>query len=200
MDGVARELRIGDVRLHPAHREPAGERAAAPVLDHVAQLAHAGRLAHDAVVDGLAAAFHALDDARGAVDRRSLLVGGEEQGDRPGMAWFFPQKHFRGHDESGERGLHVGGAPAIEPVLAHRGHERVRLPLGERSRRHHVGMAREADQGPRGSAPRPQVGDLAADHRFAVEAGARQALGQELLAAAVFGGDRAARDQCPGKT
>jgi hypothetical protein len=55
--GIPAELRIGDVRLHAARREAARKRAAAAVLDHVAELAHRGRLADDAVVDGLAALF-----------------------------------------------------------------------------------------------------------------------------------------------
>ena len=86
VDGVAREVRIGDVALHAFHDELAGERAAAAVLDHVAQLLHAGGLAHDAVIRLLAALAQRLDDLDGAVHRRPLLVGREEDRDRAGMA------------------------------------------------------------------------------------------------------------------
>jgi hypothetical protein len=60
-------------------------------------------------------------------------------------------------------------------------------------------MAGEAHEGPRGAAARPQVGDLTEHQRFALEAGAREALGEELLATSVFGRYRPAADQRPGQ-
>ena len=55
VDRVLRQLRIGDVALHAADAQLARERAAAAVLDRVAEPAHRRRLADDAVVEARAA-------------------------------------------------------------------------------------------------------------------------------------------------
>ena len=48
-------------------------------------------------------------------------------------------------DEGGDRGLHVGGAAAVELAVADRRHERIGVPLLERAGGHDVGVAGEAD-------------------------------------------------------
>ena len=58
--------------------------------------------------------------------------------------------------------------------------------------RHHVGMAREAHQRPRRTAPRPQVRDRAARHHLDLETERAQLLGDQVEAACVLGGDGAA--------
>ena len=84
MDRVVGEMRIGDVTLHALDGQRPGQRAAAAVLDHVPQHVDRRRLADDAVVDALSGRGELLDDARRAVDRRTFLVGGEQQRDRSG--------------------------------------------------------------------------------------------------------------------
>ncbi len=71
--------------LDAAHQQLSGERAAAAVLQGVAERVDRGRLAHDAVVDQLLAALQFLDHAHRTVDCRAFLVRGEEQGDGAGV-------------------------------------------------------------------------------------------------------------------
>ena len=72
MDRVLRQVRVGDVALHAEDAQLAAERAAAAVLDRVADALDRGRLADDAVVEADAALDQPVADARRAVDRRAL--------------------------------------------------------------------------------------------------------------------------------
>ena len=94
----------------------------------------------------------------------------------PEWSGFSFDESFRGHDEGGDRGLHVGGAAAVELAVADGRHEGIGVPLGERAGRHDVGVAGEADERLARAAARPQVGDLAEVHRLALEAGRGEAL------------------------
>ena len=78
---VLRQLRIGDMTLHALHGQPAAERTAPSDLDGVADALLAGRLAHDAPVDPLAALPEHLDHALGAIDRGAFLVAGDQERD-----------------------------------------------------------------------------------------------------------------------
>jgi hypothetical protein len=60
-------------------------------------------------------------------------------------------------------------------------------------------MPGEADERARGSAARPKIADYAAEHRFTFEAGALQALGEELLATRVLGRDGLSGDERAGE-
>ena len=60
-----------------------GQRAAAAVLDHVAEAVDRRWLADDAVVERLARGAQPIDDAHRAVDGGTFLVGGDQQRDRP---------------------------------------------------------------------------------------------------------------------
>src|SRR5439155_26741544 len=107
-------LRIGDVALHAAHRELARQRAAAAVLDHVAQALHRGWLADDAAVEPLAARLQGFDEAHRAVDRGPFLIAGDEEGDAATMLPMRLHEALAGDDHRRQRGLHVSGAAAIE--------------------------------------------------------------------------------------
>ena len=107
MNRIARELRIRDVALHALDGQRAGQRAAPAVLDHVAQRVDRRRLADDAIVDALAARGQLLDDLHRAVDRRTFLVGRDEQRDRAGRV------RMRGD----ERSIAVTNA-ASEPFMS----------------------------------------------------------------------------------
>ena len=128
VDRVFRKLRIGDVALHAFHRERAGERAAAAVLDHVAELADRGRLADDAVIEFLAALRERLDHAHRAVDGGPLLVGSEQHRDRAGVIGMLADEIRDRRDERRDRGFHVGSAAAVEHAVPDRRRERVALP------------------------------------------------------------------------
>ena len=81
--------RAADTRRGPARpsRAAARERAAAAVLDHVAERAHRSRLADDAVVERASpCAGSRSHDAHRAVDRRAFLVGRDQKGDAAGVA------------------------------------------------------------------------------------------------------------------
>ena len=77
MDGVARQVRIGNVALDATHRELAAEGAAPAVLDHVAGALYGRGLAHDAKIEPFAARPERLDYHLGAVHRRAFLIAGE---------------------------------------------------------------------------------------------------------------------------
>src|SRR4029079_12531295 len=107
------------------------------------------------------------------------------------MVRFFLNKRFNSYYEGGDGGLHVGRAAAVELAVADRRHERVGVPFRERARRHHIGMAGEAEQRLAGAAPRPEVADVAELHWLALESRGGEAPGEHFLAAAILGRDRA---------
>jgi len=158
-----------------------------------------GGLADDAIVDALAALLQALDDAHRAVHGRAFLVGGDQQGDGARVSGPLGDELLHRHDERRDGGLHVGGAASVQPAVAHGRHEGVGVPLLEGAGRHHVGVAREAEQRPSAAAPRPQIGDAAHAGVLALKAGLGEALGQQRLATRVGGRDGPAGDQLPGK-
>ena len=206
VDRIAGEVRIGDVALHALDAQLARQRAAAPVLDHVAERAHGGRLADDAVVELPALRGEPVAERHGAVERRAFLVARDQEGDRagrigPGGDELLDRDHHRG-----ERALHVGSAAAVQHAVAVRRHERVAGPLVERAGRHDVGVAGEREdlrRRPPAGPERPQVGDAAvggsARSLLAIEAERRQAGRDQVLAAAVGRRDRTAGDQLLGE-
>src|SRR5258706_3770758 len=105
------------------------------------------------------------------------------------MVWFFFDEKLGSDDEAGDRGLHVRGAAAVELAVAHRGHDRVGMPLGKRAGGHDIRMPREADDRAGATAASPEIRDLAELHRLATEASFAEPGGKQLLAAAVLRGD-----------
>ena len=202
VDRIAGELRIGDVALHALDAQLARQRAAAPVLDHVAERAHRGRLADDAVVEPNALRSEPVAERDGAVERRPFLVARDQEGDRAGGIGARGDELLDRDHHRGERALHVGGAAAMQHAVAVARHERVAGPLLERPGRHDVGVAGEREDLRRRRAPRsdrPQVGDAAVGRSAgsvrAIEAERRQAGRDQILAAAVRRRHRAAGDQ-----
>ncbi len=195
MDGIAREVRIRDVALLPLDRQRAREAAAAPVLDHVAQPVHRGRLADDAVIDRLARGGQPFDDAHGAVDAGPFLVGGQQQRDRARRIGVRGEERLDRDDEGRQRALHVGGAAAVQPAVALGRDERVGAPLIERPRGDDVGVPGEGEQRAAAAAPRPEVGDAVAGERLAAEAERLEARRDQRLAAGVVGRERAPGDE-----
>ena len=141
VNGIARQLRVGNVPLDAAHGEPAAERAAPAVLDHVAGLFDRGGHAHDAVVDPLAPRAQLFDHHLGAIHRRAFFIAGQQERQRdPGLGRG-RQEFLDRHDKGRDRGFHVAGAAAVELAILVGGHERIAAPLGHRAGGNHVGMA-----------------------------------------------------------
>ena len=197
--GILGELRVGHMPLHAVHRQAPGEGSTPTDLDRVTDLQFAGGLADDAPVHGLAPRFQRLDDALGAVDRRTLLVAGDQEGDRAAMLRRLAHELGRRRDHRCESALHVGGAAAIQHAVADDRLERIRLPFLERSRRHHVRMARETQDRTRLAAFRPEVLDAAVAQWFDRESGRGEALAHRGLAASVSRGDRISGDEVQGQ-
>ncbi len=153
--------RDADRRCGPGRRdgEEAVEAAAPADLDHVAELLGAGRLADDAGIERLAALRHPVEELARAVDRRGLLVAGDEEADRAVEIAAVCEEARRGGDETGDRALHVGGAAAIERAVEHLAAERIDRPALEIARRHDVGMAGEAEIAARVAAARVEIED-----------------------------------------
>ena len=195
VDRVPRELRVRDVTLDALDGQRAGQRAAPAVLDHVAEPIDGGRLADDAIVDALARGGELLDHLDRPVDRRPFFVGGDEQRDRARRVRMRCDERLDGGDERGERGLHVGGAAAVQPAVALGRHERIRLPLRQRAGRHDVGVPGEADERARRSPAPPSVLDRVRRERLGAKAERGEARRHQLLAAGVVGRERPPRDQ-----
>jgi hypothetical protein len=195
VDRISPEVRVGDMRLDAADGQAARKRSAAAVADRVAERILRRRLADDAIVDSLAARLEPLDDADRAVDRRAFFVRSQQKRDRAGVARALGNEGLDRDDERGDRGLHVGAAAAEKPAVAQRRDERVAVPLRKWPRRDDVRVAGKAQQGGPVAAPRPQVVDFAEAHRLGAKAGFFEPPGEKRLAAAVFGGYRAAADE-----
>ena len=82
MNGVVGQMRIRDVPLPTEHGEHSAQRSPATVLDRVAQGFRAGWLTDDAPIDTLIACAKGIDDLHRAVNRRTLLITCQQQGDR----------------------------------------------------------------------------------------------------------------------
>ena len=195
MDRILRQVRIGDVALHATDDERPGKRAAAAVFDHVAQSIDRRRFADNAVVERLACGAEFVDDTHRAVDRRTFLVGSDEQRNRSTMACVQGRESFDRNDECGQRRLHVGGTAPVEKPVAHRRHKRIRMPRLERTGRHHVGVSCEADQGTRVAEPCPEIADAVGGRRLAMKSKRPETRFQNILATRVVRRAGAARDQ-----
>ena len=137
---VARELGIGDMALDTLDRQRCRQRAAPTVLDHVAQAVDRGGLADHAEIDGLSGGRELLDDFDGAVDRRALLVGRDQQRDGAGCRGMVGDEALDCGHECRERRFHIGGAAAVQPAVALGRHERFGLPSVAWTCRHNVGV------------------------------------------------------------
>ena len=114
-------MRIGHVPLHAGDRDAPIEAAAPPDLDGLAESCGVGRLANESMVWLLAVGRHPLEHLARAVDRKTLLIAGDEQADGAGnvVALGFSEIE-RGRGEGGDGALHVGSAPSIKhAVLDH---------------------------------------------------------------------------------
>jgi hypothetical protein len=102
-----------------------------------------------------------------------------------------------GDHEGGDRGFHVCRAAAMEPAVAFLRLEGVAGPFGERPGRYHVGVAGEHQgrAGPAAVADQPEVAHLAMALGGADETRRREPVDDQLLAARIVRGGRAAPDQ-----
>jgi hypothetical protein len=185
--------------LYAFHRQLAGERSPASVLDRVAELRDGGWFADDAVVHLLVACAQGFGNGNGAVCRVAFFIGGQEEGNRAGMRRPCRDEGFDRGNESGQRAFHVGGAAPVKHAFALYGLERVAVPLIEWSGGDDVGVSCKTQQRASVAAARPQVGYAAAIDVFAIETDAFKAFDDDWQASAVFRGDRAAGNQLFGK-
>ena len=77
VDGVAGQLRIGNVALDTTHAELAAQGAAPSVLDHVSCFLDGGGFAHYAVIEFFAARLELFHHDLGAIDGGTFLVAGQ---------------------------------------------------------------------------------------------------------------------------
>ncbi len=200
MHRVVGELRVGNMPLNSVHRETPAQAAAPADFDGVAEGALARRLSDQAPVDGLVALAQRLHHAARAVDRRALLVAGDQECDRAAMRRVPCHEFLAGRQHGREAALHVGSpAPIQEAVLDDR-KEGIAPPLVQRTRRHHIGMACEAEYRPSAPAFRPEIVDRTEAHAFHFESDGLEPADHHLLAAAVRGADRCACNQLFGQS
>ena len=125
LDRIVGEMRIGDMALHADDVEPAVEAAAPSDLDGLAEPRGVGRLAHER--NGRAARLVPRIQSstlRVPLIAGAFLVAGDEQADRA-FEFRALARHIieRRGGESGDRPLHVGGAPPIEHAVLDLGAE-----------------------------------------------------------------------------
>jgi hypothetical protein len=149
--------------LDAAHGQPPRERTAPPDLDRVAEPLRVGRLADQAGIRGLAPLGQPSEHLARAIDRRALLVAGNQEADRAGRALRIEEPGRGGH-EAGDRTLHVDGAPPIEHVAADLPGEGIDLPAGDIAWRDNVGMPGKTQV----RAPLAQPGVQVLDRRRAI--------------------------------
>ena len=159
MHRVVGKLWIRDVSLRAMDGQPARQRSAAPDLDCVAEHLVAAGLADDAPVDALTARSKRFDHAFRAVDGRSFLVAGEQEGERATMIRIAGDESLRGDHHRRETALHVRRAAAVKATVADLRHEGIGGPVFPGSCRDDVGVTREAEHRCRAAAPGPEVID-----------------------------------------
>ncbi len=173
-----------------------GEGAATADLDRVAEGGDGGRLADEADSHGFALAVHPVEECHGPVGGVALLVAGDGQEDG-GVGGQAGDHGGSGCGEGGDAGLHVGGAPAPELIVADLRAEGVDAPAGHVAGGDDVGMASEAEgpSGALGAGTGEEVGDAAPVDAGASKAGAGEDIFEEDERAGVERGDRGAADQ-----
>src|ERR1700731_4441659 len=195
MHRILGELRVGDMPLHAMDGEAAAERAATTHLDGVADRGFARGLTYHAPIEALAPLAQQLRHTARPIDRRALLITRDQKCNRPLVIRMRPDELLGGGDHRRKSALHVGRAAAVQHAVADLRRKRIAVPLLQRTAGHHVGVSGEAEHRSHPAAPGPEVLDTAKAQLLDGEAGCREALDHELLAAFVSGGDRAARDE-----
>jgi hypothetical protein len=201
VDRVVGEVRVADMALHACHLDGDVHAPAAADLGHVAEHALAGRLAHDAGIEALAAAREQVEHLARAVDRGAFLVARDQQADRAAEAGAARgEEALRRGDEGRDRALHVRGAAAVERAVVDLAGEGRDRPAVEVADRHDVAVAREAEM----RAARADAGVEVVDvgragfrerHALAAEAERAERALEHAQHALVLRGHRGAADQ-----
>jgi hypothetical protein len=167
---------------------------AAADLDHLAQRIRVAGLAHHASIGNVAVRGHPFQHAHGAVGGRPFLIAGDQQADGAGE-FAGRQPGRNGGNERRYRSLHVAGAAPIEHAVVN---PRVEWRKGPAApRRHHIGMAGEAEMWRGRADPREQVFDFAEFQPGDRQAKPVQCLRQNLLRAVITRCDRLAGEKLP---
>ena len=148
----------------------------------------------------LALAQH-FDHAARAVHGRAFLIAGDQERDAcRDASGYRPDELLAGGQHGGEAALHVGGAPAVQQAVANDRHEGIAAPFIQRPRRHHVGVAGEAEDRTAAAAlaPRNCRPGQSAGSRREIRA-PRSRCDHQRLATAVGGTHRRPRDQFLGE-
>ena len=199
MNGVTRQVRVGDVALHALDGEVAGERTTAAVLDHVATAMNRGGFTDDGVLDGFATCLKGIDHNGSAVVGGAFFIRGQQEGDGTGMVRVLGDELFDRHHKGSQRAFHVGSATAIEFAVAFRGLEGGRCPGVEVAGRHHVRVAGQHHEWRGGAASRPEIAGAVAVDTFEDKAEWLEPLGDEFEATGIFRGNRSPRNEGFGK-
>ena len=195
MDRIARLFRIGDMPLDAAHRQRAGQGAAPPDAQQVAQTLFRRRFAGEAVVDVLAAGAEMFDDAAHAIDGVALLVRSQQQGDRAPVMRMPRNEFLQRQHECGDAALHVGGAASVQLPVADGGRERIAGPGLDRAGRHDIGMTEEDEDRRTAAVTGPEILHRTERQMLDGETRLAQAFGDQVLATGIVRRHRWARDQ-----
>ena len=158
---VERAVRVGDVALPALDVSVPDSEPRRPILMPSPSASHVARLAHDAVVELLAARRRPFQQLHGAVDGNGFFVAGDQKRDRAVQFAAVGRKIVEhGGDESGDAALHVDRAAAVEQTVRRLAGERRQRPSRLVARRHHVGMAGEHQVRAAGADARIEIVDV----------------------------------------
>ncbi len=170
MDRVVDETRIGHVTRFAQHAQRSRQRAAAPVLDRIAEGLLARRLADQAPVDLLSAALEVIDDPACPVARIAFFIAGDQKSNGAAVPGAARDESLAGGHHGGQAAFHVGGATPIEEAVVEMGGEWRRDPIALGPARHDVGVAGEAEQRRGAAAAGPEIFDLSEGQPLDIEA------------------------------
>ena len=129
--------------LPPIHRDDAGQRSPPPDLDRVTHAVRIGRLADNGGVKAFALVFRPVEQFRGAVDRRTFLVSGDQQRDRSGQGDAVVLQAGKCGNETGNAAFHVHRAAAEHLAVFNGGREGRMPPAALVARWYDIGMTGE---------------------------------------------------------
>src|SRR5258706_4142798 len=130
--------------LNAAHDEREIHRAAAADLERVARARLRGRLSDDAVFDPFAVRLEPAKKLRCPVHGHAFFVAVNEKADRAFQRTLCKIARGRGREGS-DCGFHIRGTAPVQHAFVYVRREGIETPELALTRRHHVGMAGEAE-------------------------------------------------------
>src|SRR5690606_23727820 len=119
VNGIAGQVRVGDMALLATDEQTRIQRAAPAILHHVADQFGTGGFADDAPVDLLATLSERLHHPYGTVHCRPFLIAGDQEGDGAAMSGVVRNEALYRYVRGGKAVLRVGCTVSILHAVAY---------------------------------------------------------------------------------